>query len=389
LADDLSSARSERPAQVRLARLSLNDFRNYARLSLELEPGAVVLTGENGAGKTNLLEAVSFLTPGRGLRRAAYGEVARVGSMTGFAVHARVAGPFGTAEIGTGTAGTSADGAEAGRTARLNGATVKSADEMLEWLRVMWITPAMDALFTGPASDRRRFIDRLVLTIDPAHGRRAADYERAMRSRNRLLAEESRDDAWFDAIETQMAETGVALAAARAEMIRLLGAMIDRLTDSPFPKADIALDGPLEAAVGTRAAVDIEEDFRTMLRDGRWRDRAAGRTLEGPHRSELLVRHRPKDMPAASCSTGEQKALLVGIVLAHARLAGELAGSAPVLLLDEIAAHFDADRRAALFEILEDLNCQAFMTGTETSLFSSLHQRAQFLKVSSGTIVPD
>src|SRR5690606_37327546 len=158
-------------------------------------PGAVALTGVNGAGKTNLLEAVSFLTPGRGLRRAAYGEVARVGSMTGFAVHARVAGPFGTAEIGTGTAGTSADGAEAGRKVRINGATVKSADEMLEWLRVMWITPAMDALFTGPASDRRRFIDRLVLTIDPAHGRRAADYERAMRSRNRLLAEESRDDA--------------------------------------------------------------------------------------------------------------------------------------------------------------------------------------------------
>ncbi|HEU4988076.1 MAG TPA: DNA replication/repair protein RecF, partial [Rhizobiaceae bacterium] len=288
MADDLSSARSERPAQVRLARLSLNDFRNYARLSLELEPGAVVLTGENGAGKTNLLEAVSFLTPGRGLRRAAYGEVVRVGSVTGFAVHARVEGPFGTAEIGTGTAGTSADGAEAGRKVRINGATVKSVDEMLEWLRVMWITPAMDALFTGPASDRRRFIDRLVLTIDPAHGRRAADYERAMRSRNRLLAEESRDDAWFDAIETQMAETGVALAAARAEMIRLLGAMIDRLTDSPFPKADIALDGPLEAAVGTRAAVDIEEDFRTMLRDRRWLDRAAGRTLEGPHRSELL-----------------------------------------------------------------------------------------------------
>ncbi|TWG92373.1 DNA replication and repair protein RecF [Mesorhizobium sp. J18] len=388
MVDDLPNARSEKPAQVRLTRLSLSDFRNYAQLSVNLRAGAVVLTGENGAGKTNLLEAVSFLTPGRGLRRAAYGDVARVGSISGFAVHARIEGPFGTAEIGTGTAAISADGMETGRKVRINGATARSADEMLEWLRVMWITPAMDALFTGPASDRRRFLDRLVLTIDPAHGRRAADYERAMRSRNRLLAEESRDDAWFDAIETQMAETGVALAAARAEMIRLLGAMTDRLANSPFPKADLAVEGPLEVAVGTRAAVDMEEDFRAALRAGRGRDRAAGRTLEGPHRSELLVSHRPKDMPAASCSTGEQKALLVGIVLAHARLTGELTGSAPVLLLDEIAAHFDAERRAALFDILEELNCQAFMTGTEASLFSSLLGRAQFLTVSSGTVLP-
>ena len=244
---------------------------------------------------------------------------------------------------------------------------------MLEWLRVVWLTPAMDGLFPGPAADRRRFLDRLVLAIDPGHGQRALDYEKAMRGRNRLLTEGSRDGAWFDAIETQMAETGVAIAAARAELVRLLAAMIDRLPSAgPFPQADISLFGELEGDVGASPAVDVEERFRRALADGRERDRAAGRTLEGPHRSDLLVRHRPKAMPAELCSTGEQKALLVGIVLSHARLTGEMSGMTPILLLDEIAAHLDSGRRAALFSILEELNCQAFMTGTDAALFSSL-----------------
>ncbi|MCR4269260.1 DNA replication/repair protein RecF, partial [Nitratireductor sp. ZSWI3] len=270
---------------------------------------------------------------------------------------------------------------------RINGETARSADAMLEWLRVLWITPAMDALFTGPAGDRRRFLDRLVLAIDPAHGRRALDYEKAMRARNRLLSEDSHDAAWFDAIETQMAETGVAIAAARAEMVRLIAAMNERLpAGGPFPKASIALEGTIDAEMDHRPAVDIEETFRALLRDQRPRDRAAGRTLEGPHRSDLVVRHVPKDMPAARCSTGEQKALLVGLVLAHARLTGELSGTAPILLLDEISAHFDPDRRAALFAILEELNCQSFMTGTEASLFAALEGRAQFLSVSGGTV---
>lgn len=382
LPPDASSARA---AQVHISRLTLTDFRNYAAAGVALRPGAVVLTGENGAGKTNLLEAVSLLTPGRGLRRAVYDEVERLGGAGGFAVHACLEGPFGEVEIGTGTAG-AAEG-ESGRKVRINGATAKSADEMLDWLRVIWLTPAMDSLFTGPAGDRRRFLDRLVLAIDPSHGRRAADYEKAMRSRNRLLSEGARDASWLSAIETQMAETGVAIAAARAELARLLAAMMEKLPDdSPFPKALIALEGSLEAAVGSRPALDVEEEFRTALEAGRARDEAAGRTLEGPHRSELLVRHAPKDMPAASCSTGEQKALLVGIVLAHARLVGELSGSAPILLLDEIAAHFDAERRAALFDILEELNCQVFMTGTERGLFSSLSGRAQFLAVSAGSV---
>lgn len=374
------------PAQTHISKLTLTNFRNYATLAVDLAPGAVVFSGDNGAGKTNLLEAISLLTPGRGLRRAPYADVAREGGDGGFAVHARIDGPDGQIEIGTGI---SVGEGEGGRRVRINGAPARSADDMLEWLRVVWLTPAMDALFTGPAADRRRFLDRLVLAIDPGHGQRALDYEKAMRGRNRLLTEGSRDGSWFDAIETQMAETGVAIAAARAELVRLLAAMIGRLPDTgPFPQADISLAGDLENELSTAPAVDVEERFRRTLAAGRDRDRAAGRTLEGPHRSDLLVRHRPKAMPAELCSTGEQKALLVGIVVSHARLTGEMSGMTPILLLDEIAAHLDGGRRAALFSILEELNCQAFMTGTDAALFSSLRGRAQFLTVDHGKVEP-
>ncbi|UCI31559.1 DNA replication/repair protein RecF [Mesorhizobium sp. B4-1-4] len=372
------------PVQTHISKLTLTNFRNYAALAIDLAPGLVVFSGDNGAGKTNLLEAISFLTPGRGLRRAPYADVAREGGDGGFALHARLDGPGGQIEIGTGISGGESEG---GRRVRINGANARSAEDMLEWLRVVWLTPAMDALFTGPAADRRRFLDRLVLAIDPGHGQRALDYEKAMRGRNRLLTEGSRDDRWFDAIETQMAETGVAIAAARAEIVRLLAAMIDRLPDAgPFPQADIGLAGDLEAEIASAPAVDVEERFRRALMEGRDRDRAAGRTLEGPHRSDLVVRHRPKAMPAELCSTGEQKALLVGIVLSHARLTGEMSGMTPILLLDEIAAHLDGGRRAALFSILEELNCQAFMTGTDAALFSSLQGRAQFLTVDHGKV---
>lgn len=386
MSGDSGAARDGKPPQLHLRRLKLTDFRNYAQLSLALRPGAVALVGENGAGKTNLLEAISLLSPGRGLRRASLAEIARDGSPGGFAVHCTIEGSFGECEIGTGTMGNE-PGAEAGRRVRINGATARSADALLDWLRVMWLTPAMDALFTGPAGDRRRFLDRLVLAIDPAHGRRAADYEKAMRARNRLLAENSGDARWFDAIETQMAETGTAIAAARAELVRLLSGMVAKLPgDSLFPRAIIALSGTLEEQIGHHPAVDVEEAFRTALAQARARDRAAGRTLDGPHRTDLLVRHAPKDQAAELCSTGEQKALLIGIVLSHARLTGEVAGSAPVLLLDEIAAHLDAGRRAALFSILDELNCQYFMTGTDAALFSSLAGRAQFLVVSAGEV---
>ena len=376
---------AEGPARAHLSRLQLSNFRNYASLSVDLKPGAVVLSGDNGAGKTNLLEAISFLSPGRGLRRAPYEDVAREGSDTGFAVHATLEGPLGAVEIGTGAG---APG-ETGRRVRINGAPAKSADDLLEWVRVVWLTPAMDALFTGAAADRRRFLDRMVLAIDPGHGKRSLDFEKAMRGRNRLLSEQSRDLRWFEAIEAQMAETGAALAAARVELVRLLSAMVDRLPDDgPFPKSDIALAGSLEAAIATGSATDVEEEYRRALAEGRERDRAAGRTLEGPHRSDLLVRHRPKAMPAEICSTGEQKALLVGMVVSHARLCGEISGLVPILLLDEIAAHLDAGRRAALFAILDDLGCQAFLTGTEAALFSSLEGRAQFLTVDHGRVLP-
>lgn len=369
---------------IHVGRLSLTDFRNYSSLSLDLKPGAVVLTGENGAGKTNLLEAVSFLSPGRGLRRAAYAEVARHGAADGFAVHARLTGPDGDTQIGTGTA---QSGMEGGRRVRIDGEDARSADELLDIVRVVWMTPSMDALFTGPAGDRRRFLDRLVLAIDPNHGKRTLDYEKAMRGRNRLLSEDSRDGAWFDAIEAQMAETGVAIAAARAELMRLLTAMVAKLPDEgPFPRALMLLDGEVERAVGEMPAVEVEEKLRQALAAGRNRDRAAGRTLDGPHRTDLLVRHSAKDMPAEFCSTGEQKALLIGLILSHARLTAETSGTAPILLLDEVAAHLDPGRRHALFSILEELNCQTFMTGTEPALFQSLGSRAQFLTVSHGTI---
>ncbi len=370
-------------AQIR--KLSLTDFRNYSFLSLDLWPGAVVFCGDNGAGKTNLLEAISMLSPGRGLRRATYAEMAREGGSGGFAINAEIEGAFGSCNIGTGTVGQDLAG-ETGRRIRINGAT-RSADDMLEWLRVTWLTPAMDALFTGPAGDRRRFLDRLVLGLDAAHGQRVLDYEKAMRGRNRLLADGSRDRGWFEAIEAQMAESGVAIAAARAEMVRLLQAMVEKLPDTgPFPQSDLALSGALEQSIDQAAAVDVEEHFRQLLSEGRDRDRAAGRTLDGPHRTDLIVRHRPKSMPAELCSTGEQKALLVGIVLSHARLCGEMSGNVPILLLDEIAAHLDSGRRAALFSILLDMGCQTFMTGTDASLFKSLSGTAQFLAVDHGRV---
>lgn len=368
-----------------LTSLKLNDFRNYSELALELDHRHVVLTGENGAGKTNLMEAVSLLTPGRGLRRAAYGDIARVGSSRGFTVFAALNGMDGPVEIGTSAGGDEENGG--GRKLKINGTAARSNDELLDHLRIVWLTPAMDGLFTGPASDRRRFLDRQVLAIDPQHGRRVLDYERAMRSRNRLLTEGRMDPVWLDGIETQMAELGIAVALARRELIALLGKLIaGGQGDNPFPSADLALEDFFPDIAG-ETAVEREENFAGYLAQMRARDAAAGRTLTGPHRSDLIVRHREKDMDAARCSTGEQKALLVGLVLAHARLTGDITGHAPVMLLDEIAAHLDAGRRAALFDLVDDLGGQAFMTGTDRQMFSALGARAQFFNVQAGNVV--
>lgn len=375
--------RSTMPQKTSLSRLKLTDFRNYAQAALSLDDRHVVLTGDNGSGKTNLLEAVSFLSPGRGLRRAVLADVTRVGANGGFSVFADIEGREGEVAIGTGI-----DGGEemTSRRLRLNGTPAKSVEELTDHLNVLWLTPAMDGLFTGGASDRRRFLDRLVLSLDPAHGRRAADYERAMRSRNRLLSEGRFDPTWLSGIEVQMAELGIAMAAARAEMLGLLTALIARSTETPFPSPDLALSGFMDDQAG-RPFAELEEDYLASLRDNRHRDAAAGRTLIGPHRVDLLVRHREKDMDAERCSTGEQKALLVGLVLAHARLTADMTGHAPILLLDEIAAHLDEGRRAALFDLVDGLGGQAFMTGTDETMFAALGKRAQFFTISQGKIL--
>ena len=361
-----------------LTALWLKNLRNYAELNLTIPSPLVVLTGPNGAGKTNLLEAISLLTPGRGLRRAAFAEIARSGAGETWAVAAIVTRNGGETRIGTGLPAASA-GETRRRKVRVNGAPVASAEALLEYLRVLWLTPAMDGLFSGAAADRRRFLDRLVLTIDPAHGNRVREFERLLTQRNRLL-EEGAAAAWLDAVEAQLAEKSGAVALARAETVALLSARIAAQAEaSPaFPSARIAVSGEFEGKIAGRSAAEAEIWHRGALAAGRAADRAAGRTLEGPHRSDLEVAFAVKDMPAAVSSTGEQKALLIGLILAHAELVAAMSGMTPILLLDEVAAHLDPSRRAALFERLVALGCQTFMTGTDPGLFAALPTAAAF-----------
>jgi len=371
-----------------LTTLKLTGFRNYATLSLTLDQRSVVLTGPNGAGKTNLLEAVSFLSPGRGLRRAALDEVARRPGDGSWAVAATLVNAAGEVDLGTGLA-LDPNGPQSRRTIRVNHAAARSSEALLEHVRIVWLTPAMDGLFTGPAGERRRFLDRAVLAIDRQHGSRVSAFERAMRGRNRLLAEANPDRAWLTAIETEMAELAVAIAAARREWAGLAaGFTVGNGADSAFPAAGVALEGMLEGDLDGRAAAEVEDRYRATLAADRSRDAAAGRTLSGPHRSDLRIRHRPKDAPAETCSTGEQKALLISLVLVQARLAAKLSGETPIVLLDEIAAHLDKTRREALFEMLGDLGCQAFMTGTDTDVFASLGAEVLSLAVEAGHVRP-
>ena len=368
--------------------LKLDGFRNYASLSLKLDGRPVVLTGQNGAGKTNLLEALSFLSPGRGLRRAQLDEIAQKSGAGAWAVAATVENAAGEVELGTGIAMTP-DGPEARRSVRVNRAPARSADVLLEHLRVVWLTPAMDGLFTGPASERRRFLDRAVLAIDRGHGTRVNAFEKAMRGRNKLLSEPGYDARWLDAIEAEMAELAVAIAAARRDWASRIAALIaegDR--DSPFPWAEIALEGALEHWLDGHAASATEDLYRADLEGERPRDAHAGRTLMGPHLSDLRVRHGPKEAAAETCSTGEQKALLIGLTLAEAQLATRLSGETPVVLLDEIAAHLDETRRAALFARLGEIGCQAFMTGTDEGVFAPLGGAAERFTVRDGTVSP-
>ncbi len=374
-------------ARIRVAGLGLVDFRNYATFALPLRSRFVVFHGDNGAGKTNLLEALSLLSPGRGLRRANYGEIARGGGSGGFSVRARLRPPEGGELQDLLTLVRPDEENGAARVLRVEGAQARSIDDLLDHLRVVWLTPAMDGLFTGPASERRRFLDRMVLTVDPGHGRRALDFEKAMRGRNRLLSEDRMDDSWLSGIEAQMAELGLAIALARADLVDRLRGSIESVSASPFPRADLRLhSGYEDLDLSGAAAVDMEDRIAARLRARRGLDRAAGRTLEGPHRGDLDVFHREKAMPAALSSTGEQKALLIGLVLAHARLVEAASGMAPVLLLDEIAAHLDPGRRAALFDLLDEIGVQAFLTGTDADLFTALKDRAQMVGIRNGAI---
>lgn len=376
-----------------LTSLTLTDFRNYASAAVTLSPHHVVLTGPNGAGKTNLIEAVSLLSPGRGLRRAPLAAVSRKGAPGGFAVFARLVRDGETFEVGTGLrAGSGGDNGGPSRLIRINGTTARSADELLEIVRVLWLTPAMDGLFTGPASDRRRFVDRLVMAIDPAHGRRSASYEKAVRQRNRLLEAplDSQTHAWLDTVEIQIAGLGAAIVAARQELADLLTTLQAQDAISVFPTAQITLTGTMEERVAVgESAHAVQDHLERSLRESRPRDSAAGRTLIGPHRADLSVHHGQKNMPAALCSTGEQKALLTGLVLAHAALTAQVSAITPILLLDEIAAHLDPDRRAALFDRIDAIGGQCFMTGTDRHLFDALGVRAQYLHVDDGKVSAD
>jgi len=380
---DLSDAPPAPLARARLTRLTLCDFRSYERLDLALDGRSVTFVGPNGAGKTNVLEAVSLLGPGRGLRGARLEEIPRAGGAGGWAVSARLSDGEDDRAIGVGALA----GDENRRVVRVDGSSASGPSSLSEIIRLMWLTPAQDRLFMESAGERRRFLDRMTLTHDPAHARTANDYETAMRQRQRLLDEGCRDDRWLAALETQMAEAGAAIAAARRAMAGALVAAAVADEAGPFPAADIALDGDIENALGYACAADVEDDFAQRLKAGRAADAAAGRALCGPHRSDMLVTHRVKGAPARACSTGEQKALLIGLVLANARALSFRAGGPPlILLLDEIAAHLDADRRAALYDILDSLGLQCVMTGTDASLFSAWGRRAQSFAVADGVI---
>ena len=381
-----------------VTRLSLTDFRNYADAVLEAGEGFVLLSGDNGAGKTNILEAVSLLAPGRGLRGAALSEMARQPGPGGFAVASTLTLPLdeggqgeggagearspttplpnpsssngGAIQIGTGTLAAAPER----RQVRVNGATA-SVNSLGEWLSILWLTPAMDRLFTGSAWDRRRFLDRLVLALEPAHAHHAARYEAAMRARNKLLVDDLVPDSdWLAALEAQMAEHGLALSDARSRTVEALDRALAHPAGKDFPSAELALEGWAGGALGD------------TLRDNRARDAAAGRTTIGPHRQDLVVIHRAKHMPAARSSTGEQKALLLGLVLAHAELVAERRGAPPVLLLDEVAAHLDPGRREALFERLQGRG-QVWMTATEAALFDGIADASRF-HVEAGSVRP-
>lgn len=396
-----------------LRRLTLANFRNYREMDLRLtdiaRPCPIVLAGPNGAGKTNLLEAISYLAPGRGIRGARLGDLTRLGAAGPWSVSARLQTPAGEIEVGTGmqaVAGKSAgetggggDGTDVEETSsghlperrivRIDGSSCRPAG-LARIATILWLTPRMDRLFVEGSSARRRFLDRLVLGLHVGHGREIAAYERAMRERLNLLTQHGAnggDPAWLTALERQMAEHGVAVAAGRIDAIGHLTEQIANQPAGAFPKAALALQGLLETGLQTMAALQVEEDFAGKLAANRASDARSGRTSEGPHRSDMLATHMAKGLAANLCSTGEQKALLVGLLLANAAMLKAREDRPPILLLDEIAAHLDEAHRRALFESLLDLECQTWLTGTDMALFDPLGGDTLRLSVQDGQIL--
>ena len=389
------------PGGPYVARLTVSAFRCYTHASLEADHRPVVLSGPNGAGKTNLLEALSFLTPGRGLRQARLGEIDRrepglgsAGEATGpWAVSVRLDGPDGECEIGTGRDAAAEDNARERRLLRIDGAPQRGLSSLAERLALLWLTPQMDGLFLDSKSARRRFLDRLVASFDPGHATRLNAYEQAQSERLRLLRGEiagdsqvrAADPAWLSALEQQIAEHGIALAAARLDLVQRLNQVLAE-ADGIFPRPDLSILGDVETWLGDIPALAAEDRLRQRLAEGRGIDAEAGRSLSGPHRSDLYVRFTATHMSAADCSTGEQKALLIAILLGQARLMAAERGRTPLLLLDEVAAHLDENRRRALFETLLDLGVQAWLTGTDRSLFAGFGDQAQFFTVAEARI---
>ncbi|MCF8479457.1 MAG: DNA replication/repair protein RecF [Rhodospirillum sp.] len=378
-----------------VTRLILTDFRCYASLRVIVEPRSVVLTGPNGAGKTNLLEALSFLAPGKGLRRAAIAEVARRGpGLTaaagdgGWAVAARVSPVEGPpVDLGTGREPGPLDrpGSDR-RVVRVDGEAASGQGVLGERLSVLWLTPDMDGLFRGGASDRRRFLDRLVTALDPDHASRANAYAHAQRERARLLREGRGTDAWLAGLEDAMARHGVALGAARRELVERLSASVSRAVGS-FPRAGLALESEVDQWLAEGPALAAEDRLRDALASSRRRDAQVGGAAHGPHRDDLLVRHGPKDLPAGQASTGEQKAVLIALLLAQARVQAGTRTGAPLLLLDDVSAHLDEGRRSTLFEALDGLGVQAWVTGTDRQSFESWEKSAQFLRIEEASVV--
>ncbi len=375
--------------------LQLHNFRSYDSARMEgIHPRLIVLSGPNGAGKTNILEAVSLLAPGRGIRSAANEDIIRRAAESTTSIPSVKAGTLWAiaADVETGGAlaqlGTGID--EAGkRIVRINGVSGKPQIALADYIACIWLTPQMDRLFLDSSSGRRRFLDKLIFAFDSGHAGRVTRYENAMASRSKLLREGKNDASWLKSLEAQMAETGVAIAAARLDFIIRLQRACDLAHENEetfFPKAALSLSGTVEELLCRTPAIEVEELFAYQLLQSRARDAETGGAATGPHKCDLLVRYKAKDMPADQCSTGEQKALLIGIILAHARLMRAERGAPPILLLDEIAAHLDINRRAALFELLVDLGGQVWMTGTDESLFSAAVNNAQFWSISGGQI---